>query len=208
MSENHKNKKRNREITDLMISCPNCEFKFMDSTLKRAADGLEDVVLPSIQEIMGDEPMRIVQLAMMISETLFYHWDPIGVNLNSDMRDEYDDYVPEVLRMTLLCQEGDEDQLADELEEMMARCIGLDRSREVNLRTANYLIESKDSVLGLRGGSNPFRRKGGHPHYPVRNWTLYRPKPSKEDLEFFEEFERKMNEGFGGSCELKCPEDL
>ena len=76
----------------------------------------------------------------IVSEALFYLWDPIGIRLNADMRDEYEDYVPKVLLAAI--EMNDVDQLADYLEGISGKYIGIERHRETHLNTARFIIEA------------------------------------------------------------------
>lgn len=68
-------------------------------------------------------------LTRRVSEILHYVWDPIGVSGIAQARDEYDDYVPQVVKLIL--------------EE---------RTQEV---IAHYLYQVEGERMGLTVGSRP-----------------------------------------------------
>lgn len=41
------------------------------------------------------------KLSKAISQILWENWDPLGVNDNENIRDEYDSYVPKIVRLKM-----------------------------------------------------------------------------------------------------------
>jgi len=74
-----------------------------------------------------------------VREILFREWDPIGVNCYEQASDEYDSYVPEVLR--LLVAGADEHKLASRLSEFQRVSMGMTMvDDELHRRVARRLL--------------------------------------------------------------------
>ncbi len=77
-----------------------------------------------------------------VHDVLIHEWDPIGVGDEPMAQDEYDSYIPSVLRM--LTDEHDEQAIADHLEHVETVTMGLSRVDGIvqrNLRIARRLRE-------------------------------------------------------------------
>lgn len=74
-----------------------------------------------------------------VQKILFHEWDPIGVNSNELLRDEYDSYAPGICQ---LLQEGvDECKLANHLSKIQRDSMGMTIiDEELNRRIAHKLI--------------------------------------------------------------------
>jgi len=62
-------------------------------------------------------------VAIRAGEILHYVWDPIGVSGVAEARDEYDSYVPQVVRM--LFENKSKEQIAHYLYEIEGQRMGL-----------------------------------------------------------------------------------
>ena len=87
------------------------------------------------------------KLLPVVSEILFREWDPIGVNDNELCRDEYDGYVPAVVRW--LMSGADEHKLASRLSQIQRVTMGMSNvDEELHRRVARRL-------LGLLANAKP-----------------------------------------------------
>ena len=79
------------------------------------------------------------QLLLAVQEILFRDWDPIGVNSNERLRDEYNSYAPFICRCL---REGvDEYKLSDHLSQLQRVSMGMSfNNEELHLRIARQLI--------------------------------------------------------------------
>ena len=77
----------------------------------------------------GDERAREIQDA--IREVLFREWDPISVNSNENLRDEYDSYVGRIYRV--IASDPNRHAVARELLTIERECMGLGQGREETL---------------------------------------------------------------------------
>lgn len=85
-------------------------------------------------------------LIRAIDEILWYRWDPIRVNLNYAMRNEYSGYVPEVYEK--IFAHVDEKSIADLLcrisKEKMGSCNDYDVM--VSQRAAKFIAKAKEEI--------------------------------------------------------------
>jgi len=72
-----------------------------------------------------------------VRDALFYSWDPIGVSHNENLHDEYDSYVPEILRM--LNSGASSESIAERLADF-ERKLFCETSQEHRRRAAAVLI--------------------------------------------------------------------
>jgi hypothetical protein len=63
-----------------------------------------------------------------VKEILFRGWDPIGINSNPALSDEYDSYVRSIVR--LLQAEADEYKIAEHLRNLQLVNMGLSSANE------------------------------------------------------------------------------
>jgi len=91
---------------------------------------------------------RYLTLYQLVRELLWREWDPIGVNELSSADDEYDAYVPPLVRMLL---DGASDEaIARQLIDYEGNAIGLSNtgaSLNRAFEIAERLIAIRDSVL-------------------------------------------------------------
>jgi hypothetical protein len=85
------------------------------------------------------------KLLAEVRRVLFEEWDPIGVNHDADMEDEYDNYAPRLTEM-LLAREP-KDSILNELWEIETVSIGLTGNRSATEYFAGQLIEIAKEVL-------------------------------------------------------------
>ncbi len=77
-------------------------------------------------------------LRRTVDEILYYIWDPIGVSAEPGTRDEYDAYVPE--RVSLLERNASSDEIAQHLNGITTRKMGMHANDKHALAMANLLI--------------------------------------------------------------------
>jgi len=91
---------------------------------------------------MRDETADIyARVHHRVDEILHYVWDPIGVAGTPEARDEYDGYVPGVVRMLL--DSADAEAIARHLHTIETESIGLTRFGAISKgtrRTAEMLV--------------------------------------------------------------------
>ena len=80
------------------------------------------------------------RLLLAVQEILFREWDPIGVNGNELLRNEYDSYAPTICRWL---REGvDEHKLAAHLSQLQRVSMGMSViDEELHRRVARRLLE-------------------------------------------------------------------
>jgi hypothetical protein len=84
--------------------------------------------------------MRGKEIWQAVKEILFREWDPIGINSNPALSDEYDSYVSSIVR--LLQAEADEYKIAGHLSNLQRVNIGLSSvNEEQDRRIARRLIK-------------------------------------------------------------------
>lgn len=59
-----------------------------------------------------------------IRDILFYEWDPIQVSPNEKLKDEYDTYIPDIIR--ILNQSTDQERKMKELEMLLRKTEDVD----------------------------------------------------------------------------------
>lgn len=94
-----------------------------------------------IPPVIQQQPSSIVsaedRLGYQISAILFNDWDPIGMNDHGLLPDEYDIYVPSILR---LFQDGaNEQQISEQLQTIASEKLGMHTKAQVNLLVAKKL---------------------------------------------------------------------
>jgi hypothetical protein len=68
------------------------------------------------------------ELWQAVKEILFREWDPIGINSNPALSDEYDSYVSAIVR--LLQAEADEYKIAEHLCNLQRVSLGMSSANE------------------------------------------------------------------------------
>ena len=89
------------------------------------------------------------QLYKRVAKILWQDWDPIGVyNENDEWDDEYDGYVPTVVR--LLIEGRDANNISNHLTTIASESMGLSTTtgNEHDMKIANLLITTKVKILG------------------------------------------------------------
>ena len=74
-----------------------------------------------------------------VSNWLLQHWDPIGVSSYPEAHDEYNGYVPTIVRF--LDNGADPNRIADYLLYVEAERMGLPGRPERNLEAARKIVE-------------------------------------------------------------------
>lgn len=85
---------------------------------------------------------RLKRLYQQICEVLFRDWDPIGINANTLVADEYDSHAPAIYH--LLTAGADQTKIAAHLRRLRTIAMGLSDSnemRENDVRVAQRLRE-------------------------------------------------------------------
>ncbi|PVE20319.1 hypothetical protein DC522_33030 [Microvirga sp. KLBC 81] len=77
------------------------------------------------------------QMLNLVRDILRYDWNPIGVDDEIALRDEYERYVGEIYRM--ISDGGTIDELAQYLNDIVTREMGLIPDMELNERVAKKL---------------------------------------------------------------------
>ena len=79
-----------------------------------------------------------------VDEVLHYVWDPIGVSVHPEARDEYYGYLPQVFG---LVREGaDESQIAAYLKSVATERMGLSARSEHDHEVARLLVSWKQKI--------------------------------------------------------------
>jgi len=82
---------------------------------------------------------KAIEIQNLIGRVLFEDWDPIGVNSNPNLSDEYDSYIAPVYR--ILSGNRSEEELIDYLFKTTNETIGLDcKDREMLRPVARKLL--------------------------------------------------------------------
>jgi hypothetical protein len=68
------------------------------------------------------------ELWQAVKEILFREWDPIGINSNPSLSDEYDSYASGIVR--LLQAEADEYKIAEHLRNLQRVSMGMSSTNE------------------------------------------------------------------------------
>ena len=68
------------------------------------------------------------ELWQAVKEILFREWDPIGINSNPSLSDEYDSYASGIVR--LLQAEADEYKIAEHLRSLQRVSMGMSSTNE------------------------------------------------------------------------------
>jgi hypothetical protein len=74
----------------------------------------------------------------VVDTILWEEWDPIGVNREVGARDEYENYVPQIV--SLIIRKASRDQIASTLNDIVQKQIGLDGNIQHCLTIADHLI--------------------------------------------------------------------
>jgi hypothetical protein len=72
--------------------------------------------------------MKRKKLLQAVKEVLFREWDPIGINSNPALSDEYDSYASGIVR--LLQAEADEYKIAEHLGNLQRVSMGMSSANE------------------------------------------------------------------------------
>jgi hypothetical protein len=81
------------------------------------------------------------ELYLRVDEVLHYVWDPIGVSGNPMARDEYQSYVPQVVR--LLNENANAEQITSYLNQVVTERMGLPRNLDATLNVVAVLLDWK-----------------------------------------------------------------
>lgn len=84
---------------------------------------------------MSDE---VKELCIRIDEIMFYKWDPIHLSNSNWPRDEYESYVPEVIRLTL--ESKSYHPIADYLTHVSTEIIGMTENRKHDIEIAKLIF--------------------------------------------------------------------
>ncbi|MFR9166167.1 MAG: hypothetical protein ACLVKO_08140 [Dysgonomonas sp.] len=94
--------------------------------------------------------MKTAKLIEDIRYILFYKWDPIGVNNNKKLENEYDDYIGKII--TILINENTIDNVAQYLYQIEQNEIGVTgdyyKCKEIAKELQNLIdLEQKNSKI-------------------------------------------------------------
>ncbi len=84
---------------------------------------------------MSEAPSLYADLYQRVSEILYYVWDPIGVLPAAGARDEYDAYVPTVVR--LLYEEKEREEIIRYLLDLQTGHMGMNLTDDARARAAH-----------------------------------------------------------------------
>ena len=84
------------------------------------------------------------ELYRRVDEVLHYLWDPIGVSGIPLARDEYQSYVPQVVR--LLNENANADQVSGYLNEVVTKRMGLSENVDATLHVVGVLLDWKAAL--------------------------------------------------------------
>jgi hypothetical protein len=84
------------------------------------------------------------ELYLRVDEVLHYVWDPIGVSGNPMARDEYQSYVPQVVR--LLNENANAEQITSYLNQVVTERMGLPRNLDATLNVVAVLLDWKETL--------------------------------------------------------------
>ncbi len=88
---------------------------------------------------------RASEIQDAIRQILFRYWDPIGVNSNENLMDEYDSYIGGVYR--ILSESRSEDALIDYLTKTETEAMGLKEAPRDRLRSIAQMLLALDVRL-------------------------------------------------------------
>lgn len=91
-------------------------------------------------------PPEYTELQLRCDEVLHYLWDPIGVAGEACARDEYETYVPRILRMVL--EGASRDEIARALVRLQVEHIGVSDDRTRASAAAEALVAWREQLLG------------------------------------------------------------
>lgn len=74
-----------------------------------------------------------------IDQILWEDWDPIGINDNENIRDEYQGYTPHIFRLKM--QGADEKRIAKHLFELAWETMGMTSDMEHCKNVAHKIVE-------------------------------------------------------------------
>jgi hypothetical protein len=94
-----------------------------------------------------------------VDEVLHYVWDPIGVSLQPEARDEYHGYLPQVFR--LLREGADESKIAAYLTSVTTERMGLSPRTDHDIEVARLLLAWKQSIARSNLAFQPTASGGG-----------------------------------------------
>lgn len=78
------------------------------------------------------------ELYTLIDKILWEQWDPIGINVDNNARNEYHGYIPLIFQKVL--QNKSENEIANSLYEIEKNRMGLDGNYENCLRVAKSIL--------------------------------------------------------------------
>jgi hypothetical protein len=81
------------------------------------------------------------QLYKRIDEILWNDWDPIGVNDNENVRDEYQSYTPHVFSLTI--QGADKTKIAEHLYKIETIDMGVSGNMQHCEKIAQKILEAR-----------------------------------------------------------------
>ncbi len=84
------------------------------------------------------------QFRIRVDEVLQYVWDPIGISGAPEARDEYHNYVQQVLNLALA---DDEDRLAEHLHSLETKHMGLTGDKAHCCEVAELLMRWKLNLV-------------------------------------------------------------
>ena len=86
---------------------------------------------------------RAAEIQDSIRQVLFRDWDPIGVNSNPNLVDEYDSYAPQIVSMV---ESGcSSDALVAHLEHLSVHTIGVGSNVRASMKFAAEIIRTLQS---------------------------------------------------------------
>lgn len=84
------------------------------------------------------------ELEKRIDEVLYYVWDPMGVADEPYARNEYCDYVPEIL--ALVMDKSSVETISSYLSDIVRDNMGLSPDEEDSLHAAELILEYKKAI--------------------------------------------------------------
>jgi hypothetical protein len=87
---------------------------------------------------------ELKELKLRISEVLFYFWDPIGVSPDPLTRDEYDNYIDDILK--LIYENNESEPIANFLENTSKKYMGIVPDIEKCRDVAEIILEYKKII--------------------------------------------------------------
>jgi hypothetical protein len=85
------------------------------------------------------------ELYRRVDEVMHYVWDPISVSDMPMARDEYESYVPQVVR--LLNENANEEQIASYLNEIVTERMGLQSNLDATSDVVSVLLDWNEILM-------------------------------------------------------------